>query len=180
MRDHDDRTLAYLRNACDIANPKARRYATAELVSHNGFDPRREKNVFKGLLEDKSPWVRTSVISSLCMRADGIDPKHRISTALRMSDEDPARRVRVRAVGGVFDVLRRIPKDVQADVMKDRQLALPQRMTNALADDVLRDVVVFQTGQLAGQFWWHPREGAVAVKRAKDWWAAQRHAAQEP
>lgn len=169
MQDSDKISLAYLRMAASIANSKARGYAAAELVSHTGFDPVSEKKLFNRLLRDKSPWVRRCVISSLCMRAAGINPRFQVSTAVRMCVEDSDESVKQRALQGVFDVLYRAPKDMKTDILRDQKCSVPKTMMTAFGNDALRPIIINQTGLLAGENW-HSTDGINAANRTLSWW----------
>ena len=172
MLDNDERTLDYLRKVESITNPQARGYAAAELLSHSGFDPEQETELFESLLHDQSPWVRNNVIASLCVRGNGVSPKFQISIALMLCDEDADNGVKVRAIVGVFDVLRRTQKEARAKLIADPELMLATKMIEALEHESLLAVVVYQTGQLAGQTW-RADQGEAAIKKARNWWRQQ-------
>jgi hypothetical protein len=103
------------------------------------------------------------------MRTTGVAPKYQISTALKLFDEDSDKSVRASALIGVFDVLRRAPRELRADILSDPGISLPERITNALADNALRDIIINLTGELAGEPW-HPRDGTTAVNKTLNWW----------
>ena len=174
MQDDDERTLPLLRKIESIANAKARGYAAAELVAHSGFDPQSEKALFKKLLNDASPWVRTNVIASLCTRIKGLTPKLKISIALKLFADDLDGGVKERALVGVFDVLHRTPKDARSDLLTDPELSIPTKMVNALGEKSLQSVIIYQTGHLA-EVKWQANEGKNAIYKARNWWLQWKH-----
>ena len=169
MNDNDERTLVYLRRYLEITNPKARGYAIAALVSHGRFAPWREDELMRKLLNDPLPWIRSMVIANLCGRKEVTEPEWMMRTVFEVSRTDPDDNVQDAALSGVFAVLSKVPKDQRQRLLDDPQLGLAQFMLDGLGNDVLRNSIIAQTGNLVAEKR-HLLEKSEGLRKCRMWW----------
>ncbi|MCE9611048.1 MAG: HEAT repeat domain-containing protein [Chthoniobacter sp.] len=178
----DERTLKYLRQSADIANPVVRQYAVSALAGHGGFDPQREAGLFKKLVNDSHPRARAWFIGSLCSRKRGISTRYHIPIALKIWHDDPDEEVQTCALNSIFDVLEQLTvyqllKD-RSLIMADQTLSLPHKMLDVLngqGKESWRRIILFRTGALDFKLRSIP-DGARAAE-VKAWWQSQEAAA---